>query len=258
MVIRTLIRHIGCHFVSHERLDRHSNSGMSATVCPTALLACLRLYVRQHCWHVCDCMFDSIAGMSGTVCPTALLTCLRLLVRHSAYVCYFVSSTALLSCLPLTATLTCLRLSVCPTPHCWYVCDCMSDTATLATVCPTQLRWYVCNCMSDTALLVCLQMYVRYCIAGMSAIVCPTLHCWYVCNCMSHTTTLACQQHCMSDTETKFVARKSQAESTWSLLEPECQVSSGDCHSTKRSHSCHTATTNCDTRMITSELSLQS
>ena len=228
MVIRTLIRHVGCHF---ERLDRHSNSGMPATVCSTALLACLQLYVRQHCWHVCNCMSDSIAGVSATACPTQRL---------------------------------CLSATLCPARHCCHVCHRMSYTDRIAgmsaTVCPTQHCWHVYDSMSDTALLVCLHLYVRhriagmsatvgptYCIAGMSATVCPTQRRWHASNSVCPTQ------------KRKFVARNvTQAESTWSLLEPECQVSSGDCHSTKRSHSCHTATTDCDTRTITSELSLQS
>ena len=133
-----LIRHVGCHF---ERLDRHSNSGMPATVCSTALpLACLQLYVRQHCWRVCNCMSDSIAGMSATACPTQRL---------------------------------CLSATLCPARHCCHVCH----------VCPTL-----------TALLVCLRLYVRRNIAGMSMTVCPILHCWYVCVCMSDTALLVCLQ----------------------------------------------------------------
>ena len=120
-----------------------SIAGMSASVCPTALLACLQLYVRQHCWYVCNCMSDSIAGMSATVCPTAMLTCLRLLVRHSAYVSVLLCvrhGIAVMSatvCPTLTATLARVRLSVCPTL---------------------------------TALLVCLRLYVWRNIAGMSMI----------------------------------------------------------------------------------------
>ena len=170
MVIRTLIRHIGCHFVSHERLDRHSNSGMSATVCPTALLACLRLYVRQHCWHVWDCMSDSIADMSATTCPTQRL-CLLLCVQHGIAVMSATDSNTDMpatQCMSYTALLVCLRLYV---RH--------SNAG---------------NCMSDTITLVCLQLYVRHRIAGMSANVCPILHCWYVCNCMSHTALLVCLQ----------------------------------------------------------------
>ena len=54
----------------------------------------------QQLWHVCNSMFDSIAGMSASVCPTALLVCLQLYVRqHCWYVCDCMSDATLLACL---------------------------------------------------------------------------------------------------------------------------------------------------------------